>query len=80
MVGSAWTVQAGAFSDKNNADALVRQLLEQELPAVEVPVGQSQGGVYHIVKVGRYRTYSLAEAALRNVRDNQENAFISVTR
>ena len=79
MYGSAWTVQAGAFASKRNADALIRGLAQQQLAAVEEPSPRN-GGTYHIVKIGRYRTYGLAEDALRLVRNTQKNAFISVTR
>ena len=79
MYGAAWTVQAGAFASKRNADALVRRLAQQQLAAVE-ELSSRDGSVYHIVKIGRYRTYGLAEETLRVVRSTQKNAFISVTR
>ena len=79
MYGSAWTVQAGAFASKRNADAMVRRLAQQQLAAVE-ELSPRDEGTYHVVKIGRYQTYGLAEEALRLVRNTQKNAFISVTR
>ena len=58
---SYFTVQAGAFAERKNAEALVDRLKQKGFPASPTVVA-SQGKTLHLVNVGRYRTYREAES------------------
>ena len=76
----AWTIQAGAFARKSNADALARKLSRRGLAAATAPRHATGRDVHHIVSVGRYDTYEQAEQTLTAMVRRPTGAFISVTR
>jgi len=77
---NAWTVQAGSFTERNNADRAVAELAAQDatLPARTVAV--LDGRPRYVVYVGRYRTYEDAHTMRRRVQAFQGDAFVTVTK
>ena len=76
---TAWTHQAGSFSDKSRADAEAKRLKERNLPAESKSIAQD-GRLVHVVQVGRFATYEQAAAAVGKTKQHQADAFITVTR
>lgn len=75
----AWTVQAGAFNEKDRADALAEELRGKNLAAtVEPLLGREKPNF--IVQVGRYAAYKKAVEALAGVRLHVNDAFVVTTR
>ena len=75
----AWTVQAGAFNEKERADALAEELRGKNLAAtVEPLLGREK--LNFIVQVGRYAAYEKAVEALAGVRLHVSDAFVVTTR
>jgi tetratricopeptide (TPR) repeat protein len=73
VAASGFTVQCGAFADWQNARRQVEMLKQQGLAAEQ---RMDTHGVYHLVQVGRYRTYEDARAALARVRGYVADAII----
>ena len=75
--GRAWTVQAGAFADRDNARAAAAPLRKAKLPATTAAV-MRDGRVVHVVRVGRYARHADAEGAFAAVRALGKDAYIGV--
>lgn len=75
----AWTVQAGAFSDKGSADTAAEKLRRAKLPATVEPT-LSREKLIFVVQVGRYAAYEQAVGALEGVRQHVDDAFVITTR
>ena len=74
---TAWTVQAGAFSNEPRAASLVKKLRAGGLaPDVRAVLGKS--GPLFVVVVNRYGTYQQAAKALSSVKKYQADAFVTV--
>ncbi len=75
----AWTIQAGAFNQRSNADVLADTLRAAGLDA-EARATLAESGPRYVVQVGRYDSYDAAAAALENVHRHEPQAFVTVTR
>ncbi len=75
----AWTVQAGAFNEKDRADALAEELRGKNLAATVEPLLGRQK-LNFIVQVGRYAAYKEAVEALAGVKLHVNDAFVVTTR
>lgn len=75
---NAWTIQAGAFGARANAEERINRLQSKGLPARLHPALRERG-LRYIVQVGRYQTYRQAEQALPAARRHQSDAFVTVT-
>ena len=74
---TAWTVQAGAFSNESRAASLVKKLRAGGLtPDVGPVLGKS--GPMFIVVVNKYGTYQQAAKALSSVKKYEADAFVTV--
>ncbi|MHC4294266.1 MAG: SPOR domain-containing protein [Planctomycetota bacterium] len=76
---TAWTIQTGAFESRTRADLAVKQLIEQELPAVSKVILFDAKPVF-VVHVGRFATYEQATTALPDTRKHSGDAFVTTTR
>lgn len=74
--GRAWTIQAGVFSNKTNADAVVRKFSRDSLPA-EVVQSKRNGGTFYVIRVGRYDTHKQAAEMLKKVKRIERGAFVT---
>lgn len=70
-----FSVQAGAFADRGNAEALANKIRPEGYP-VSLAVTESGGKVLHAVIVGRFRTYAEASAAAARLRAKGHTALI----
>ncbi|MCL2700525.1 MAG: SPOR domain-containing protein [Phycisphaerae bacterium] len=77
---NAWTVQAGAFATRDNADRAAASLTGKDasLPARTVAI--LDGQPRYVVHVGRYVKYEDADTMRRRVRAFQSDAFVTVTK
>ncbi|MDP6046214.1 MAG: SPOR domain-containing protein [Phycisphaerae bacterium] len=74
---TAWTVQAGAFGSQSRAALLVRKLRSVGFaPDIKHVLGKS--GPLFVVVVNRYETHKQAAMALRSVKRQQADAFVTV--
>jgi len=64
---SAWVVQVGSFSSRENADQLVARLREADLPTPDPELVDIRGKRYYRVKVGPVIERSEADALLPRV-------------
>jgi len=76
---SDWTIQVGAFADKPRADAAAAQLRANKINAFTHPVLDDNRPVF-VVQIGRYPTYEQAAVGLAEVKRQQSDAFVTVTR
>ncbi|MFW6133200.1 MAG: SPOR domain-containing protein, partial [Planctomycetota bacterium] len=74
----AWTVQAGAFRDKDNADKAAA-LTSHGLEATVQPVLDDEKLLF-LVTVGRSNTYEGARELLPKVREYRKDAFVTTVR
>ncbi len=77
--GRAWTVQARAFADRDNARAAARLLVKAKLPATTAAV-MRDGKTIHVVRVGRYSRHGQAAETLAAVRRVGKEAYIGVVK
>lgn len=70
-----YAIQCGSFSQRSNAESLVRQLELRRLRAYIRPDPRPRGTRY-LVLVGRYTTYEQARAALPRIRELVPEAFV----
>jgi len=75
----AWSVQAGAFNNRDRAKTLAQDLSRTALPA-EVRPALKVSKVNYVVQVGRYQTYPEVTRALGTVRQQVSDAFIITVR
>jgi tetratricopeptide (TPR) repeat protein len=75
----AWTVQAGAYSNKAGAEAAAADLRRAGAEAAVV-AGREGGGLIFRVLVGRHAGYEEALAALPAVRRRRPDAFVTPVR
>ncbi len=75
----AWSIQAGAFEKKANAEKAAAEFTKNSLHAAALSVVES-GRLIYVVQVGRYVTYEQAVAALDRVRKMKGDAFVVTTR
>ncbi len=75
----AWSIQAGAFEKKANAEKAAAEFAGSGIQATALPVVES-GKLVYIVQVGRYATYEQAVATLDKVRKTKGDAFVVTTR
>lgn len=73
----AWTVQAGSFERKANAERLRKKLAESAL-AAEVQIDLQKGRLLYLVQVGRYPSYERAASLLPRVKRHSSGAFVFV--
>lgn len=78
VVCRAWTIQAGAFDRRVNADTLTQRLQAAGLPARVVPVQAPE--VLLAVQVGRFSTYAEAADELAGVRRLSDDAVITTAK
>jgi len=69
-----WSVQAGAFTSAETADALCGRLAQAGLPA-RVDLALRDGKLMRLVRVGEYPTYDAAAGAVAQVRRIEPEAF-----
>ena len=69
-----WSVQAGAFTAPDSADALCERLSRASLPA-RVDLAVRDGKLMRLVRVGAYPTYAAVQPALARVRRLEPEAF-----
>lgn len=72
--GDYYTVQSGAFNNPAHAAKAARDLRNRGF--VTRTYHDTTGAARHVVRVGRFRTYSDARGALDRVRRYQSDAFI----
>jgi len=77
--GRAWTVQAGAYTDRKLADRAARELRSAGLPA-QTRSELKAGRPLFVVSVGRFPTYEEAATSLEGVRSRRADAFVTTTR
>ncbi len=70
-----YAIQCGSFSQRRNAESLVRQLELRRLRAY-VREDPRPRGTRYLVLVGRYTTYEQARAALPRIQDLVPEAFV----
>jgi len=75
----AWTVMAGIYRDRADADRAAAKLREGKLAPQVRPV-RRDGQLLFVVQVGRHRTYEPAAAALGKVKAVYPVALVTVTR
>ncbi len=75
----AWTVQVGAFENRERAEQLAASLEEQNLPAMAQEVTQG-GRLLLLVQIGRYTSYEEAMSVLRRLEQQGREGFVTVTR
>lgn len=76
---TAWTVQAGAYERKGDAESEARRLAKEGLAARVAPV-QTKGRLEFRVNVGAFETRDGANSTLRAVSEVKKDAFVTVTR
>ena len=74
--GEAYTVQAGAFSDRENAGEFSAKLREKGYPSYVRASSLGQGVVVYFVAVGRYSSRSEAEETAERLMAEDVNAFV----
>jgi len=74
-----WTICAGAYDSRNQAQAIARQLIKKDLPARinEIPL---QDGVVLAVEVGSYNAYEEALEALAETKQHFNRAVVMESR
>ena len=76
--GNAWTIQVGAFADRNNAKALVKKLLQHH--EAYIKSNTRNGKLLHVVQIDWINDYQSALVKLAQVRKTRRDALIKVTR
>jgi len=74
----AWTVRAGSFAGRGNAESSAAELRKEKLP-VEIKVDMSNGAAQYLLNVGRYSSCEQALAALAGVKRIQSDAYVTAT-
>lgn len=74
-----WTVQAGAYGRKAQADTASADLRKHRLEALSQGV-TTGGRLLFVVQVGRYPTYEQAASTLAGVRKHSKDAFVTVAK
>ncbi len=78
-VKSPYFIQAGAFSNPENAENLCRELVDKEFDAIVV-IQEIKGSQYHVVHVGSFATRNEARSILGELREKTGiKAFIQKT-
>ena len=80
--GRAWVVQAGAFAQRQNAEAMAKELAAAGVPTRVVPIREGLLAVRDASgqEEGRYSTYSQAAARLGDVRRLAKDAVVTTAR
>ncbi|MCE5277673.1 MAG: SPOR domain-containing protein [Planctomycetaceae bacterium] len=75
----AWTVQAGLYAQKSQAQQAAERLKKTGMPA-RVEPAMNNKTVSFVVQVGRYQSYQEVLKALERVRQDVSDAFVATTR
>ncbi len=74
----AWTIQAGAYADYDNASAAANRLRTAR-PETRIASAVPSGRLRYVIEIGRYSTFEQAQAVLPEVKRYQKDAFVAAT-